>query len=99
MPSWQLYAVKSGDTAWKIAHSHYITLPQLKVLNPQDSSIGSLYVGQKIRISGNVHTVKNGETAWKIANNNGMTISDLNILNPQDGSLGSLYVGETLYVR
>ena len=95
----QHYTVKSGDTLWSIAKSHWINLNQIRVLNPNLKNYNVLTVGQKVRIAANVHTVKSGETAWNIANKYGMKTIELQDLNPQDYDISTLYVGQKLYVR
>lgn len=44
------YTVKSGDSMWKIAKEHNITLNKLKKLNPQIKNYDIIKVGQKINI-------------------------------------------------
>nr|WP_238378868.1 LysM peptidoglycan-binding domain-containing protein [Halalkalibacillus sediminis] len=96
---WQYYTVKSGDTAWEIAINNWISLEQMKILNPKINNLGNLTIGQKIRVSGNQYEVQPGDTAWNIARKHGMKIWELQVLNPQDETLGSLHVGQGLYVR
>jgi len=99
VPSWQYYTVKSGDTAWKIAINNWISLSQMKVLNPNISNLSYLKVGQKVRVRAHVYKVQSGDTAWKIAQRYGMTLTELKLLNPQDETIHTLYVGQGLYVR
>ena len=95
----QYYTVRSGDTLWKIAQNNWLTLTQIKILNPNINNYNALYVGQKIRVRANTYIVKSGDIAWSIANRYGMTVGELQGLNPQDSNLNTLYVGEKLYVR
>lgn len=97
--AWQYYTVKQGDTAWEIAINNWISLQQLKILNPKIGDLSRLSVGQQIRVSGNRYEVKPGDTAWDIAQKHGMKLWELKALNPQDENLGILYVGQGLYVR
>ncbi|WP_243293074.1 LysM peptidoglycan-binding domain-containing protein [Bacillus sp. FJAT-47783] len=99
VPSWQYYTVKSGDTAWKIARKNWITLSQMRVLNPNIRNLNYLNIGQKVRVRAHVYKVKSGDTAWRIAQRYGMTLTELKLLNPQDETIHSLYVGQGLYVR
>jgi len=99
VPSWQYYTVKSGDTAWKIARKNWITLSQMRVLNPNIRNLNNLYIGQKVRVRANVYKVRSGDTAWKIAQRYGMTLTELKLLNPQDETIHTLYIGQGLYVR
>ncbi|MGX7348507.1 LysM peptidoglycan-binding domain-containing protein [Aerococcus vaginalis] len=46
------YTVKSGDTQWRIATTHGLTLAQFQALNGFKNA--NLYVGQKVRVSGQV---------------------------------------------
>ena len=43
-----MYTVVSGDTMYKIAAKHGMTLDQLVALNPQVKNINLIYVGQKL---------------------------------------------------
>ncbi|RPF53395.1 putative YkwD family protein [Aquisalibacillus elongatus] len=98
-PSWQYYTVKKGDTAWEIAINNWVSLRQLKILNPKIQDLGQLKVGQQIRVSGNQYEVKPGDSAWGIARKHGMKLWELRELNPQDENLNTLYVGQGLFVR
>lgn len=95
----QYYTVQPGDTLWKIAKANWITLTQMKILNPNMKDYNMLYVGQKIRVRADVYTVKSGDTAWKISQRFSMALWELGGLNPQDKNLNTLYIGQKLYVR
>lgn len=45
-----VYTVKSGDTAWKIANNHSITISALQQANPGVKDMGKLTPGQKLTI-------------------------------------------------
>ena len=95
----QYYTVKSGDTLWKIAKQNWLTLTQIKILNPKMSNYNTLYVGQKVRVKANIYYVKSGDTAWTISQRYGMALWEISGLNPQDKTISTLYVGQKLYVR
>jgi uncharacterized YkwD family protein len=95
----QYYTVKSGDTLWLIAKKNWITLTQIKILNPKMTNYNRLYVGQKVRVRANLYYVKSGDTAWEISQRYGMALWELRGLNPQDTNIATLYIGQKLYVR
>ncbi len=82
------YIVKLGDTLWKIALAHGVTVNQLLSTNKLDSN-NHLAVGQTLIIpaqepSYKLYTVQAGDTLWKIALANQVTIQlivDWNQLN------------------
>lgn len=53
------YTVKSGDTAWKIASNHSITLSELQQANPGIANISNLRVGQKLTIPDSMSSYEN----------------------------------------
>lgn len=56
-----VYAVRSGDSMWKIAVKYEIGLSELAKANPQIKNPALIYPGQKITIP-NIDSVKNLET-------------------------------------
>lgn len=54
-----VYTVKSGDTAWKIANDHSVTLSALQQANPGVKDITKLIPGQKLTIPDNLSSYEN----------------------------------------
>jgi N-acetylmuramoyl-L-alanine amidase len=52
------YEVKSGDTMYKIAKEHNVSLQELSELNPQINNINRIYVGQNVNTNKAEPTVK-----------------------------------------
>lgn len=57
----ELYTVKSGDVAWKIAKAYGLTLDDMKKLNPNVKNLNMIYAGQKL-------VVKMGEAPMMVDN-------------------------------
>ncbi len=73
-PQLSTYTIKSGDTFYRIARNHQISLAQLKALNPKTNP-SRLKVGQKIKVAGSSVAAVSGS----ILNNE---IPDLNADTP-----------------
>jgi len=83
MPS---YTVKKGDTLWRIAQKHHLTLAQIRKLNKMHKKdrihTGMvLAVGQAVQPERKIYTVKRGDTLWLIAKKNHMSTKQLRKLN------------------
>jgi len=83
MPS---YTVKKGDTLWRIAQKHHLTLAQIRKLNKMHKKdrihTGMvLAVGQAVQPKRKTYTVKKGDTLWLIAKKNHMSTKQLRKLN------------------
>jgi LysM repeat protein len=83
MPSYQ---VKKGDTLWKIARKHHLTLAEIRKLNKmrKKDTIRTgmvLAVGKAVQSKPKTYTVKKGDTLWLIAKKNKMSTKQLRKLN------------------
>ena len=80
-----LYTVKAGDSIWKIANDHKITMQELldwNQISNQTIHPGQQLVTQKPTTASTVtsdksYTVKAGDSVWKIANDHGVSMGDL----------------------
>ncbi|WP_225435981.1 LysM peptidoglycan-binding domain-containing protein [Ligilactobacillus agilis] len=101
------YTVKAGDSLWKIATEHGLTIAQLKSLNNLTSN--TIYVNQKLTVTMKKsvndvtpttkaptqgYTVKAGDSLWQIASAHGTTVNRLKALNKLNSDL--IYVGQHL---
>ena len=101
------YTVKAGDSLWKIATEHGLTIAQLKSLNNLTSN--TIYVNQKLTVTmkksvndvtpttkaaTQSYTVKAGDSLWQIALAHGTTVNRLKALNKLNSDL--IYVGQHL---
>ena len=101
------YTVKAGDSLWKIATEHGLTIAQLKSLNNLTSN--TIYVNQKLTVTmkksvndvtpttkspTQSYTVKAGDSLWQIASAHGTTVNRLKALNKLNSDL--IYVGQHL---
>ena len=82
-PTEEIYIVKKGDTLYKIATSHNITVDELKAKNNLTSS--TLSIGQQLiipNVKGTTkYTVKKGDTLYQIAKTYDTTIDKIKALN------------------
>jgi LysM repeat protein len=83
MPS---YTVKKGDTLWKIARKHHLTLAEIRKLNKMRKKdrihTGMiLAVGKAVQPKAKTYKVKKGDTLWLIAKKHNMSTKKLRQLN------------------
>lgn len=94
---YETYTVVKGDTMYKIAKAHGLTLESLIVMNPQISNPNLIYAGQKINVKvkqtvkeePKEHKIVKGDTFESIAKKYNITVAKLAELN----------IGITLKVR
>jgi LysM repeat protein len=108
---WREYQVARGDTLWKIANDHNLSVPEMVRANPGIEP-NRLRVGQTIQIpaksaasaatemvapeNGRIHVVKAGENLTKIARTYSTTVSALKAAN--NLSTDRIAVGQRLRV-
>ena len=82
-PTEEIYIVKKGDTLYKIATSHNITVDELKAKNNLTSN--TLSIGQQLIIPNakgtTKYTVKKGDTLYQIAKTYDTTVDKIKALN------------------
>jgi len=83
MPS---YTVKKGDTLWRIARKHHLTLAEIRRLNKMHKKDAIrtgmiLAVGKAVQPRRKVYKVRKGDTLWLIAKKNNMSTKKLRQLN------------------
>lgn len=101
------YTVKSGDTLWRIASAHGMTVTQLKSLNGLTSDV--IVQGQTLLVAGSAtpapatpapatstYVVKSGDSLWAIATRYNLTVTELKSLN--NLTTNTIYVGQVLKV-
>lgn len=72
------YEVKSGDTMYKVATQHNMSLQELASLNPQVKNIDLIYIGQNLNTNKNDNNV-NTKVKVKV-NSNVNTSSEVDLL-------------------
>ena len=101
--SQEIYAVKKGDSLWKIANKYNTTVEKLKSAN--NLKTNTLSVGQKLVIPSisvspevsDTYIVQKGDSLWSIANKFNMTVSELKNLNNLTNNL--LSIGQVLKIK
>ncbi|QGG48827.1 LysM peptidoglycan-binding domain-containing protein [Heliorestis convoluta] len=88
------YTVKAGDSLWKIATTHGLTVQALIQVNHLTST--TIYIGQTLTIpTQNSYTVVAGDSMWKIAQQFGISLTSLIQANPTINP-NYLYIGQIL---
>ena len=101
------YTVKSGDSLWKIANDHSVTINQLRNWNQLNSDI--IFPGQTIKTSATTnststnnstkqYTIKSGDSLSVIARDHHTSVSSLLNLNPSIQSEHRIFVGQVIQV-
>jgi len=93
-----IYAVKTGDTLWKIANAFQVTIASIvntnKLADPNRLVIGQALV---IPVKEVVHVVKSGESLWKIAQYYKTTVQNIIQIN-QLANPNLIYPGQKLII-
>lgn len=95
------HVVKQGDTMWKIARMHGITLQQLIAENPQIPNPDQLTIGMKVYLPTSLfhrHVVKAGETLWTIAQKYKVDFQELKAANPQLTNPDLIMPGDVIWI-
>lgn len=87
------YAIKKGDTLYKIAKEHKVTVEELKKINKLKDN--TIYTGKKLKVFQKI-TVKKGDTLYSLAKKNGTTVKQLKKNNGLTSN--SIYAGKTLHL-
>ncbi|WP_142996779.1 LysM peptidoglycan-binding domain-containing protein [Alteribacter keqinensis] len=100
------YTVESGDTLWRIATNHNISVDELMTLNDLNGTV--IYAGQSLTISpageegppssSGTYTVQSGDTLFAIASRFNTTVSQLLELNPSITNANLMQVGQVINV-
>ena len=100
------YTVKSGDSLYKIASQHNVTVDQLKKENNLSGDM--IYVGQTLRIPGKSvqapvqtnknkrHKVVSGDSLWSLSNKYGTSVKQIKAWNNLTSDV--IYTGQNLRV-
>ncbi|MGB3785385.1 MAG: LysM peptidoglycan-binding domain-containing protein, partial [Priestia megaterium] len=92
------YEVQKGDTLWKIAQNHNVSVDELKDANKLTSTL--IYPNQTLNLSSIkeiVHTVKRGDTLWSIGQHYGVTVEEIKEWNGLTSDL--VFPGEQFKIK
>lgn len=87
------YEVKKGDTLYRIAKDHHLTVSQLMQLNNLSST--TIYIGDKLFFSPTI-TIQKGDTLYRLAKKYHTTVFYLKMINHLTSN--TIYAGQQLVV-
>lgn len=107
------YTVKSGDSLWKIATNHQVTVNNIKTWNNLRSDL--IFPGQTLSLKAagtgttqpapapsqpttSTYTIKAGDSLSVIARNHQTTLADLLKLNPSITDVNRIFIGQRINV-
>ncbi|AEN89098.1 3D domain protein [Priestia megaterium WSH-002] len=92
------YHVEKGDTLWKVAQKHSVSVDELKDANNLTSNI--IYPNQELNVATikeMTHKVQQGNTLWSISQQYGVTVDQIKEWNGLTSDL--IYPGEQLKIQ
>ncbi|MDI3094106.1 LysM peptidoglycan-binding domain-containing protein [Priestia megaterium] len=92
------YHVEKGDTLWKVAQKHSVSVDELKDVNNLTSNI--IYPNQELNVATikeMTHKVQQGNTLWSISQQYGVTVDQIKEWNGLKSDL--IYPGEQLKIQ
>ncbi|MEH6839711.1 LysM peptidoglycan-binding domain-containing protein, partial [Priestia megaterium] len=92
------YHVEKGDTLWKVAQKHSVSVDELKGANNLTSNI--IYPNQELNVATikeMTHKVQQGNTLWSISQQYGVTVDQIKEWNGLTSDL--IYPGEQLKIQ
>ncbi|MEH6984322.1 3D domain-containing protein [Priestia megaterium] len=92
------YQVQKGDTLWKVAQKHSVSVDELKDANNLTSNI--IYPNQELNVATikeMTHKVQQGNTLWSISQQYGVTVDQIKEWNGLKSDL--IYPGEQLKIQ
>ncbi|MGG1068398.1 LysM peptidoglycan-binding domain-containing protein [Priestia megaterium] len=92
------YHVEKGDTLWKVAQKHSVSVDELKDANNLTSNI--IYPNQELNVATikeMMHKVQQGNTLWSISQQYGVTVDQIKEWNGLKSDL--IYPGEQLKIQ
>ncbi|MDM8150318.1 3D domain-containing protein [Priestia megaterium] len=92
------YHVEKGDTLWKVAQKHSVSVDELKDANNLTSNI--IYPNQELNVATikeMTHKVQQGNTLWSISQQYGVTVDQIKEWNGLKSDV--IYPGEQLKIQ
>ncbi|MEM5006358.1 LysM peptidoglycan-binding domain-containing protein [Priestia megaterium] len=92
------YHVEKGDTLWKVAQKHSVSVDELKDANNLTSNV--IYPNQELNVATikeMTHKVQQGNTLWSISQQYGVTVDQIKEWNGLKSDL--IYPGEQLKIQ